>query len=399
VVIDAIRDDAGKIIGFAKITRDITERRNAQVALSKVERQLAESQKLDAIGKLTGGIAHDFNNLLMIVSGHLHTIKRSVGDDPKLQRATQAIDLAAQRGAALTSQLLTFARRQRVNPESVDVSGRISAIREVLNSGLGSSANLLIDVPPNIWPVTIDTSEFEMALLNLVINARDAMPQGGTVVIGAKNETRSGMDFVIVSVTDSGVGIAPDVLNKIFDPFFTTKPVGKGTGLGLSQVHGFVHQAGGSIDVTSRVGEGTTISLSFPRSARSTDDAHDDIRIEAANGIGTVLLVEDNPDVANVSTELLRQLGYAVRWAPDARSALHELERNDIDLVFSDIVMPGGMDGLSLAQAIRQNHPKLPVVLTTGYSETAGTAGSGFPILQKPYQIHELSHILSEARR
>src|SRR6201996_1828060 len=254
VVIDPIYEDE-HLIGLAKITRDMTERRETQLKMEQMQKQLAEAQKLDALGQLTGGVAHDFNNLLMVISGSLHMLRKSTTDDPKVQRALAAIDAATKRGAALTSQLLTFARRQSVNPQALDVAERIDAVREVLDTGAGSSVRLAYDYGPDLWPVTVDVSEFETALVNLVINARDAMPGGGTVTVTAGNcadSPTSGHesgDFVAISVADTGIGIAPDVLAKIFDPFFTTKAVGKGTGLGLSQVHGFAHQAGGSVKV------------------------------------------------------------------------------------------------------------------------------------------------------
>jgi len=397
VVIDPIRDDTGKLIGFAKITRDITERREAQIKLEKMQRQLAESQKMDALGQLTGGIAHDFNNILMIVSGHLQTLKRSMGADPRLARAVQAIEHATDRGATLTNQLLTFSRRQQVNPERVDVSTLVRSVREVLDSGLGRDIKLELDLAPQTWPVVADVSEFETALVNLVINARDAMPMGGIVRVTAKNiqcNEPSG-EFVSISVVDTGVGIANDVVGKIFDPFFTTKPVGKGTGLGLSQVHGFVHQAGGTVTVESEIGKGTQITILLPRAG--TERAQTEMHMpQITSGSGTVLLVEDNPDVASASAELLTQLGYAVRWVADAESALNELERNGIDVVFSDIVMPGPMDGFSLAEAIKAKFPQLPILLTTGYSQAAQEALRKYPILRKPYRIHELSRALAE---
>src|SRR5581483_1416959 len=268
VVIDPIYED-GHLVGFAKITRDITERRDTQLKLEQMQKQLAEAQKLDALGQLTGGVAHDFNNLLMIISGSLHTLRRGAGDDPTLQRAVAAIENATRRGAALTSQLLTFSRRQSLNPEPINVGERIDAIRQVLDTGVGSAVRLAFEVPRDTWPVVIDIGEFETALVNLVINARDAMPSGGTITISAHNrklqgETNSG-DFVAISVSDTGLGIAPDILGKIFDPFFTTKPVGKGTGLGLSQVHGFAHQAGGTVAVDSELGKGTTVTILLPR--------------------------------------------------------------------------------------------------------------------------------------
>ncbi|HEY6831511.1 MAG TPA: PAS domain S-box protein [Pseudolabrys sp.] len=401
VIIDPIRDDHGKLLGFAKITRDITERRDAQIALEKIQRRLAESQKLDALGQLTGGIAHDFNNILMIVSGHLQTLKRAAGQDQKVQRAAQAIEHATQRAATLTNQLLTFSRRQQVNPEQVDVAAQIHAFREVLNSGFGHGFSLLVDIAPDTWPVTVDIGEFETAILNLVINARDAMPDGGTVCVSVKNNYSEELDgdCVAVTVTDTGVGIPDDVIGKIFDPFFTTKPVGKGTGLGLSQVHGFVHQAGGTVTALSTLGQGTKITMylrrTSERSATSDSGRAEDI---SANGT-TVLLVEDNPDVASASTELLEQLGYAVRWVSDAATALEEIERNGIQVVLSDIVMPGPMDGLGLAHAIKKARPGLPILLTTGYSEAAHNARTEYPILRKPYLIHELSRALADITR
>jgi len=397
VVIDPIRDDTGKLIGFAKITRDISERREAQIKLEKMQRQLAESQKMDALGQLTGGIAHDFNNILMIVSGHLQTLKRSMGGDPRLARAVQAIEHATDRGATLTNQLLTFSRRQQVNPERVDVASLIHSVSEVLDSGLGRDIKLDLDLSAQIWPVVADVSEFETALVNLVLNARDAMPGGGVVRLSAKNSRDDELndEFVAITIADNGVGIAKDVIGKIFDPFFTTKPVGKGTGLGLSQVHGFVHQAGGTVKVESEIGKGTRITILLPR-ADSKRAQIETGTPQITSGGGTVLLVEDNPDVASASAELLAQLGYAVRWVADAESALDALERNGIDVVFSDIVMPGPMDGLGLAEAIKAKFPSLPILLTTGYSQAAQEAQRKYPILRKPYRIHELSRALAE---
>ncbi|MFH0298166.1 ATP-binding protein [Bradyrhizobium sp. 31Argb] len=390
VVIDPIRDPSGRLIGFAKITRDITERREAQLKLEQIQRQLAESQKMDALGQLTGGVAHDFNNLLMIVSGNLHKIKKEL-TSAKALRALSAIETATQRAASLTSQLLSFARRQSVNPRTIDVDRQIASVREVLASALGSMVTLQIDIQPDVWPVFIDPTEFETALLNLVINARDAMPEGGTVTVSAHNDLDK--DQVLISVEDSGAGIPQDVLSKVFDPFFTTKPIGKGTGLGLSQVHGFVHQAGGTIEIESALGKGTTVRLRLPRSSAAEHYEQESVNKQAS---ATVLLVEDNPAVADASAGLLEQLGYTVRWVPNAETALQEIEADDVDLVFSDIIMPGKMDGLKLARAIRERNPTLPVLLTTGYSDSAKHARMDFPVLRKPYQLHELSRELSK---
>jgi PAS domain S-box-containing protein len=397
VVIDPIRDDEDRLIGFAKITRDISERREAQLQMEKIQKQLAESQKLDALGQLTGGVAHDFNNLLMVISGSIQTLKNLAGDDAKGLRAVQAIETASRRGAALTRQLLTFARRQSVNPQSIDLHDRIHSIRDVLDTGTGGFIELSIDVGHDVWPVIVDSAEFETALVNLVINARDAMPAGGSVSIEAGNifiddGVRKG-DHVAIKVRDSGVGIPPDVVAKVFDPFFTTKPIGKGTGLGLSQVHGFAHQAGGTVSLESELGKGTAVTICLPRGAAETLIAAEQ---PSSIGSGTVLLVEDNPDVATASTGLLEQLGYSVRWVSDAETALVEIDRDGIDLVFSDIVMPGKMDGLGLARAIKQKRPKLPILLATGYSDAHQKGQADFPVLRKPYELHELSRALSD---
>jgi PAS domain S-box-containing protein len=400
VIIDPIWED-GSLIGFAKITRDITERREAQLKLEQMQKQLAESQKLDALGQLTGGVAHDFNNLLMIISGSVHTLKRGIGSDTRLQRAVSAIEAATKRGAALTGQLLTFARRQSVNPQVIDLAERINAVRDVLGTGVGGAITLEFDVDPDISAVMVDITELETALVNLVINARDAMPEGGKITVAARNQASSGTadngEYVAISVRDSGVGIAPDLLDKVFDPFFTTKPIGKGTGLGLSQVHGFAHQAGGTVKVTSELGKGTQVTILLPREPSSAQLG--DIRAVEGSGSGTVLLVEDNPDVASVSVSLLEQLGYTVRRVADAEAALQEIDRDRVDLVFSDIVMPGKMDGLAFAHRVREIRPDLPVLLATGYTDAAANVRGDFPILRKPYEIHELSQAIAKLPR
>jgi CheY-like chemotaxis protein len=246
-----------------------------------------------------------------------------------------------------------------------------------------------------------DIAELETALVNLVINARDAMPDGGTITVAADNATLSDEahtgEYVAISVTDTGTGIAPDVLSKIFDPFFTTKPIGKGTGLGLSQVHGFTHQAGGTVRVTSELGKGTTITILLPR--KDVGLAVDDISATQSRGSGTVLLVDDNPDVAAVSGSLLEQLGYTVRRVDNAEAALREIERDGIDFVFSDIVMPGKIDGLGLAHRLKAMRPRLPILLTTGYSDAAVNVHGDFPILRKPYEIHQLSQAIAKLPR
>ena len=398
VVIDAIRDQAGKLIGFAKVTRDVTERRNAQLALQEAQAQRAHAQKMDALGQLTGGVAHDFNNLLMVVSGHLRTLKKAVADDAKAARAAAAIELAAQRGETLTRQLLTFARRQTVHATVFHVGERIEGLRAMLASSIGAAARLVTTIGPEVWPVKVDPGELELSLVNLMLNARDAMPGGGVIAVTAENvtlargDTRAELegDFVALRVTDTGTGIAPDVLEKVFDPFFTTKQINKGSGLGLSQVHGFAHQSGGTVTIDSALGKGTTVTLYLPRGHADGVAAAGEVEVESARG-GLVLVVDDNPEVAEVSASMLEQLGYDVHRASDAEGALAAIDRHAFDLVVTDIVMPGNMDGVALARAARARRPDLPVLLVTGYSEAAAEAGADFPVMRKPFQLAELS--------
>ncbi|MGN6514774.1 MAG: PAS domain S-box protein [Rhizomicrobium sp.] len=393
-VIDAVRNEQGELLGFAKITRDMTERRETQLRLERAQEQLAQSQKLEAIGHLTGGVAHDFNNLLMIVSGQAQ-LMRLRARDPRDIRSLDAIEQAAQTGANLTRQLLTFARRQRLNRISIDLGEHLVLVNDLLASSLGSAIKLDVEIPPDVWPIETDVSEFELALVNIAVNARDAMPAAGTFSIRARNVTLKdgGMalltgDFVALSITDTGTGIDPEILSKVFEPFFTTKEVGKGTGLGLSQVYGFAHQSGGDVHISSKLGEGTTVTLYLPRAQSAAVSRNSQRAIqEALRGNGTVLLVEDNVQVGDVSAQLLEQLGYIVERVATAKAALAALARStDFALVFSDIMMPGDMDGLEMARVIRARHPTIPVLLTTGYSSAAERAGAEFPILRKPYE-------------
>lgn len=391
VIIDPIRDESGDLIGYAKITRDITERREAQQKLERVQGELAESRKMDALGQLTGGVAHDFNNLLMSLIGIARRIKK-LSDDDRILETVEALEAGIKRGSSLTRQLLTFARRQQLNPVVLDVSDTVGSMHEVLKAALRSTVSLVVDVPKDTWPVLADPAEFETALINLVVNARDAMPAGGEVRISAGNHQREpnegGDDLVRISVGDNGVGIAPDVIAKVFEPFFTTKPVGQGTGLGLSQVHGFANQAGGKLKISSQIGQGTEVTIWLPRA-----EAHKakEEKLSIGKTGGTVLLVEDNPDVASVCTSLLKELGYQVKWVADAETALKEIEDGGIDVVFSDIVMPGNMDGLGLARRVKRENPSLPIILTTGYSEAVLKADQEFRIVRKPFELHELS--------
>jgi PAS domain S-box-containing protein len=399
VVIDPIRDECGELVGFAKITRDVTDRRNTRLELQEAQRQRAHAQRMDALGQLTGGVAHDFNNLLMIVSGHIGSIQKAADADPKLSRAANAIAYAAQRGATLTRQLLTFSRRQTLNPKIFNIAERVRLCRTILESSVGSAVRFSVAIGPEVWPVNVDESEFELALVNIALNARDAMPNGGALVITAENvgltveDTESGLhgEFVAVRMTDTGTGIAPDVLPRIFDPFFTTKDVGKGSGLGLSQVHGFAHQSGGTVHIDSRVGRGTTVTIYLPRCMEKPLEVQHECEAESAVG-GTVLVVEDNPEVLAICISMLEQLGYVVYAVSGALAALDVIKSKNFDLVISDIVMPGGMDGAALANAIRARKPELPVLLATGFSPSSHT---DYPIIRKPFDLSELSRIVA----
>jgi PAS domain S-box-containing protein len=407
VVIEAIRDEVGTLVGFAQITRDITERREAQQSLERAQEQLAQSQKMEALGQLTGSIAHDFNNLLMIVSGHAQLLRRRLTDAKHLQ-AIEAINSAANRGESLTRQLLAFSRRQPINPVVVDVKERVEAVHEMLVGSLRGNVQLKCDIPANVWPVEIDIAELELALVNITVNARDAMPGGGSITLSARNVTlkkSDGVDqlegdFVALAMTDTGVGIAPDVLPRIFEPFFTTKAIGKGTGLGLAQVYGFSHQSGGTVVATSAVGSGTAITIYLPRKPAAalvkTIEAPPTQPTGAGQGI--IMVVEDNAEVADVTASLVEQLGYRTVRADNAAEVLNRLQRGDkVDLVFSDVVMPGRMNGIALAQEIGNHYPHIPVLLTSGYSDVVQSAGSRFAILRKPFQLSALDKSIREA--
>jgi PAS domain S-box-containing protein len=404
VVIDAIRDEEGKLIGFANIMRDVTERHEARAKLQRAQDQLAQSQKMEALGQLTGGIAHDFNNMLMVVSGNAQILKRRL-PDPKNQRAVESIELAAGRGERLTRQLLAFSRRQALNPIVISLRQRLAAFRELLASSARGDIKLVIDVRRSVWPVAVDVHELELALINLVVNARDAMPDGGMITITARNiglrpeDTPEHLDgeFVALLVTDTGCGIEAGVLSKVFEPFFTTKQLDKGTGLGLSQVYGLSRQSGGTVTIASEVGRGTTVTIYLPRSHGPLIEQP--VAEKAApRGREAVLLVEDNPEVQEVAGMLLEELGYQVSYVQSAAAALQLLASGaPINLVFTDIVMPGELDGVALAQRVKAEYPDVAVLLTSGYAGAANTLDPGIPILRKPYQLRTLARAVREA--
>ena len=327
--------------------------------------------------------------------------------DPKDVRALEAVRAAASRGEALTRQLLTFARRQPINPETVCPARTIAAFRNVLESSVPSSITLTLDIPDSISAIAVDVAEFELALVNLVVNARDAMPEGGTITLSARNVTLSGDetddqvagDFVALTLTDTGTGIPEEVRAKVFEPFFTTKTPDKGTGLGLSQVYGFVRQSRGGISIASDVGRGTAVTLYLPVS-------HEPVAVKGAapapisqlNGRGElILVVEDNPEVKTVAIALLEQLNYRTRAAENAHEALELLDADRVvDLVFTDVMLPGGLNGVEFAAIVRERFPEIPVLLTSGYAK-ALHGPHGLPILRKPYQIEALAQAVRSA--
>ena len=371
------------------------------------EGALRQSQRLEAIGQLTGGVAHDFNNLLMIVSGSAYRLRREISDEKQV-RLLDAIANATQRGENLTRQLLAFSRRQTLQPSVIDLAERLPELKEMLSRSLRGDIEIRLVPPKRPCLVKVDPSELELALLNLAVNARDAMPSGGTLTIAARaivlrgkagEEGLSG-DFVAIRIADTGLGIPAEILPRVFEPFFTTKDVGKGTGLGLSQVYGFAKQSGGAATITSTPRRGTAITLFLPRSLeRRAVPREPSATTAPALPTGTALLVEDNAEVAAVARGYFTDLGFRIKEAAGAQEGLDVIERDgDIDLVFSDILMPGGLNGLELAKLVRRRFPRVVVLLTTGYSSSAQEAvRQGFEVLSKPYDLAALERALLTA--
>ena len=393
VLIDPIHNEAGEHVGFAKITRDITERRLAEQELRQAQEALLQSQKLQALGELAGGIAHDFNNLMTVMRGSADFMLRQP-DMPiaKRNRYLSVMLETAERATSLTSRLLAFARRQPLEPEVIDLSVRLDALGEMLQLTLGSLYDLELDLAPGLWLVEIDPAGLEAALLNAVLNARDAMPNGGRISIATRNVSRHEGDGVTLSVSDTGHGIPPETLKRVFEPFFTTKPTGKGTGLGLPQIHGYAAQSGGSATIESEVGRGTTVALWLPRTNKQRQkealQLGDTMVVRSLN----VLVVEDSDHVRYFARQLLDDLGCKVIEASNGHEALELMKEHDVDLVFSDIVMPG-MSGMDLAQQIKKTYGDVPVLLASGYSSKQFIPKDEreFPILRKPYKLETLA--------
>ncbi len=378
-------------------------------AVAQAERShhaLLQGQKLEALGRLTGGIAHDFNNLLQSMTVGLE-LAAMLSPNPRAQRALDACLRSVNRGTRLTRQLMTFSRNRNSEARLTDLRDLILGMKELLTGALPGRVQLIIELPEGRWPVVLDPLQCELAILNLAVNASDAMPDGGKLTVGLSavqpaetvRQEQKPRPYFELKVSDTGTGMDEDIKAKAFEPFFTTKAVGAGTGLGLAQVYGFAQQSGGTVSITSAVGSGTAVSIFVP----ATNEGEPEVlwlesRPEVTSSSARVLVVDDDPEVRDVIASMLEQIGYSVDIAIDADSALERLESDmmpAIDLMLSDIVMPGGMDGVALAQAVRARHPDLPIVLATGYTERA-VSEHGFRVLSKPFDVAELTRSLSE---
>jgi PAS domain S-box-containing protein len=428
----------GQVEAVAGTTRDVTERKQAEEELARHrdelsrlveertaallraadERRRAEetarqAEKLAAIGQLTGGVAHDFGNLLQVVSSGAALLGRPSLSEKRRTAVLDGMIQAGQRARELTSRLLAFARRQSLRPETFDLNARLASLSELLRQTLGSGIQVKTDLAPDLWPVYADRSQFEIAVLNLTANARDAMPDGGTLTLrthnmrlGATDERAAG-EYVCLAVQDTGVGMPPAVLARVFEPFFTTKEVGRGTGLGLPQVHGFAKQSGGDIEIRSEPGKGTTVIIHLPRATAAQVASENTAARTAPEAVlhalhssegRVVLVVEDNLAAGDFAAELLGELGYATRRAVNAAEALAILASGDrVDAVFSDVVLPGGVSGVELVATLRKSHPHIAVVLTSGYSAQLAQDRAPVETLAKPYQLDELAAALERA--
>jgi PAS domain S-box-containing protein len=401
-----LRDRDGGRIGAYQFVYDVTERLRDQERLRTAEAALRQTQKLESLGQLTGGVAHDFNNLLAVFASGIQLLERTTGPVPP--RVIETMRRAVARGTGLTRHLLAFSRRRPLNPESIDLVTHLKGMRPMLDASLGGNIQVRMQFGLDVWPVEVDSGEMELAVLNLCLNARDALPGGGVITIAVENCRAQGDDHqpvecVQLSVTDTGIGMTPDVLARAFEPFFTTKDVSKGSGLGLPQVYGFAQQSGGRVTIDSEVGVGTIVTVTLPRSHAAPallpgppEPASTSASRSDAARRGHVLLVEDDKEVSALTRELLSTIGFSVTHVASADAALGALANGrSIDLVLSDIMMPGGVDGLQLAREIKRRHPDLPVLLTTGFVEAAADMHDGeFELLLKPYSAETLARAL-----
>jgi PAS domain S-box-containing protein len=409
-ILAPVRNASGEADRIVGVIRDLTDR-------VKTEERLAQSQRLEAVGQLTGGVAHDFNNLLQVIRGNLELLTAEVEDRPAARRRLANAIQGADRAAQLTTQLLAFARRQPLAPRVIDPARQVRATAELLRRTLGEGVEVGAKIAADAWPTLVDPAQLESAILNLALNARDAMPGGGRVAIEADNATLDEAaaaeleiapgDYVRIAVCDTGEGIPAGVLDRVFEPFFTTKGDGKGTGLGLSMVYGFARQSQGTVRIVSRPGEGTQVCLYLPRStteATEATEAPGSAVAGAAGGSQTILVVEDDPDVRGAAVAMLESLGYRCREAPDAEAALETFgDGTGVDLVFSDVVMPGPLNARDFAQALRRRVPALAVLFTSGYARDVivhdGRLDAGVTLLPKPYSRDALAAKLTQMLR
>jgi PAS domain S-box-containing protein len=426
----AEHDANGKPTRRIGVNYDITEQKALQEALEArvaertadlreeiqhreaIQADLLRSQKLQAVGELAGGMAHDFNNLLTVITGNLELLGLRQLDDKSSDLIRRAEE-AAKMGARLSGRLLAIGRRQRLQPVELELNGVTRSMTDVLRRTLGDQIEIHMDLAPDLWPALADLSEVENAILNIAINARDAMPQGGRLVIGTANRSLGpddvvgevGLkpgDYVLLSITDTGVGIPPHLMGRVFEPFFTTKEAGRGTGLGLSTIYGFAKQSGGHLTIYSEVGKGTAVRLYLPRAASiGAAEARADAAVESAVEGETILVVEDNAEVREVTVKRLDMLGYRVLKAENGPAAIKLLETTEkIDLMFSDVMMPGGMSGFDLARWVRANRPTIKVLLTSGFTGEIAKDGEAavdnVEVLRKPYAIAELARAVRE---
>lgn len=403
VTIQPIYDDDGRFAGFSMQVRDISEWHETGERLAQANEALLQSQKMRSLGELTGGIAHDFNNLLTVVRGSAELLKSDRLTEEKRLRHVNAIIETADRAAELTSQLLSFARRQPLQPQVINLNAMIADMSDLIARSIGSNIRVLNATAPDLWQIKADPTQLRNLILNAAINARDAMEEQGTLTITTRNVSGENGEEVRLSISDTGMGMPPDVRARVFEPFFTTKGPGKGTGLGLSQAYGFAVQSGGRIDIASTEGRGTTLKLFLPRH-HSVEEIVDAPVSETGDAVprGTrILLVEDSRTVAQFAQSLLEDMGCEIVHAASAEEARIALQDDPagFDIVFSDIVMPGD-SGLDLAAEVRQQKPTLPILLATGYSEAAARGEGGeFPIMPKPYRRETLETMLGKTLR
>jgi PAS domain S-box-containing protein len=413
--ITPLHDAAGRLVGFAKITRDFTERREHELALEQARSALAQSQKMEALGQLSGGIAHDFNNLLHVIMNGVEILERRLRSiDPEVRQYLDMVKRNASRAASLTQRMLAFARRQPLQPRPLNPNKLVGGMVDLLQRALGESIALETVLGGGVWPVSVDANQLEAAILNLAVNARDAMPNGGKLTIETTNafldEAYAGLNpevkpgqYAMIAVSDTGSGMSGEVMAKAFDPFFTTKDPGQGTGLGLSQVYGFIKQSAGHVKIYSEPGEGTTVKLYLPRlpAAAADETLHDLPATHASGTAEKILIVEDDADVRVFTAEVLQALGYRVATAEDALSALRVLEREpDLDLLFTDVGLPNGVNGRQLADEIKQRRPSIKVLFTTGYARNAivhhGRLDPDVQLLVKPFTQGALAQKVRE---